>query len=344
MSSAQILSNTNFTGNTITASTQFSGSGAGLTNLARNAIDNGTVDHVVINDGSGGISSEAQLSNVRGGTGKDTSGDTGIAKVSSGTWSVATIVDADINVSAAITRTKLASGTANHVMINDGSGDVSSEAQLSNSRGGTGKDTSGDTGVAKVSSGTWSVATIVDADVNSSANITRTKLASGTANQMVVNDNSGVMTDTAFVAISGNDLDLNPTDNVVLQSKPLYYDSTKLSQTSVNTVTTTDAVATDVFSLTTIATTAYTVNFEAVAYNSTDSKSGSYSGLIRVTQGSGGTAPSVSAIVNDLSELDTEMNTTNITTATANDTFKLQVTGLASKTIRWKLIARVVGY
>jgi hypothetical protein len=55
------------------------------------------------------------------------------AKITDGT-----IVDADINSSAAIARTKLASGTANHVLVNNGSGVMSSEAQLAISRGGTG--------------------------------------------------------------------------------------------------------------------------------------------------------------------------------------------------------------
>jgi len=49
-----------------------------------------------------------------------------------------TIVDADINAAAAIARTKLAAGTADHVIINDPSGVLSSEAQLALSRGGTG--------------------------------------------------------------------------------------------------------------------------------------------------------------------------------------------------------------
>jgi len=48
-----------------------------------------------------------------------------------------TLVNADINASAAIARSKLASGSANHVIINDGSGVLSSEAQLAISRGGT---------------------------------------------------------------------------------------------------------------------------------------------------------------------------------------------------------------
>lgn len=49
-----------------------------------------------------------------------------------------TIVNADISASAAIDRSKLASGTANHVLINNASGVLTSEAQLAISRGGTG--------------------------------------------------------------------------------------------------------------------------------------------------------------------------------------------------------------
>ncbi len=49
------------------------------------------------------------------------------------------IVDADIAAAAAIARTKLASGTANHVIINDGTGVLSSEAALAITRGGTGQ-------------------------------------------------------------------------------------------------------------------------------------------------------------------------------------------------------------
>lgn len=48
------------------------------------------------------------------------------------------ILDADVAAAAAIARTKLASGTANHVVINDGSGVLSSEARLSLSRFSTG--------------------------------------------------------------------------------------------------------------------------------------------------------------------------------------------------------------
>jgi len=47
------------------------------------------------------------------------------------------IVNADINASAAIARSKIAAGTVNHVLINSGAGALSSEALLAVSRGGT---------------------------------------------------------------------------------------------------------------------------------------------------------------------------------------------------------------
>jgi hypothetical protein len=51
---------------------------------------------------------------------------------------ITNIDNADIKSGAAIDRTKLASGTNNHVLINNGSGVMSSEAQLDKTRGGTG--------------------------------------------------------------------------------------------------------------------------------------------------------------------------------------------------------------
>jgi len=52
------------------------------------------------------------------------------------------IDNADIKSGAAIDRAKLASGTADHVIINNGSGVLSSEATLAKSRGGSGQDNS----------------------------------------------------------------------------------------------------------------------------------------------------------------------------------------------------------
>lgn len=60
------------------------------------------------------------------------------------TYKAGSIVDADINSAADITRTKLATGGADHVLINDGVGEIASEAQLAITRGGTGAATASD--------------------------------------------------------------------------------------------------------------------------------------------------------------------------------------------------------
>ena len=55
--------------------------------------------------------------------------------------SLSNVKDSNIKVGAAIARSKLAAGTASHVVINDAGGVLSSEAQLTIGRGGTGQAT-----------------------------------------------------------------------------------------------------------------------------------------------------------------------------------------------------------
>lgn len=138
------------------------------------------------------------------------------------TWTCANI---------AVTRANVGTGTANHVLINDGTGLLSSEAQLAVSRGGTGQTTytDGQLLIGNSTGNTLSKATltagsgvtitngagsitiaasptsniadgsIVDADINASAAIARSKIANGTANRLVTNNGSGVMTDAAAI-------------------------------------------------------------------------------------------------------------------------------------------------
>ena len=88
-------------------------------------------------------------------TGDVTISNTGVTAIGSGV-----IVNADINASAAIARTKIASGTASQVIVNDGSGILTSEAQLSAVRGGNGQDFSSSTGFQTWSAGVASVGAI----------------------------------------------------------------------------------------------------------------------------------------------------------------------------------------
>ena len=67
-------------------------------------------------------------------TGDVTITNVGVTAIASGV-----IVNANINASAAIARTKLANGSASQVLINDGSGVMTSEAQLAAIRGGNGQ-------------------------------------------------------------------------------------------------------------------------------------------------------------------------------------------------------------
>jgi len=101
------------------------------------------------------------------------------------------ILNVHINSSAAIARSKLATGTVDHVVINDGSGNFSSEAQLAVSRGGTGSGTALNNNRVMVSSG----GAIVEA-------------AAITANRALVSDANGIpvasdITDTELGYLDG---------------------------------------------------------------------------------------------------------------------------------------------
>lgn len=87
----------------------------------------------VLNDGQIFVGNASNVATAVTPSGDVTVSNTGDIQIATGV-----IVNADISASAAIARSKLASGTANHVVINDGSGVLSSEAILAVSRGGTG--------------------------------------------------------------------------------------------------------------------------------------------------------------------------------------------------------------
>lgn len=138
----------------------------------------------------------------------------------SGSLSSSLLVDADVSSSAAITRSKIASGTnyrilanssagvmsenaaltSGHVIIADANGQLEGEAALANTRGGLGADASAFTGVVKASSGTFSAATLLNADIDAAAGIALTKLAATTASRALVSDGSGFVTPATTTA------------------------------------------------------------------------------------------------------------------------------------------------
>lgn len=149
----------------------------------------------------------------------------------SGNMSFSKISDANVDTAAAIARSKIASGTADHVVINDGSGDLSSEAQLAASRGGTGQDFSAASGVIKATAGTFSADAgiqdlddvtfttpaqddvlaldasnnvinkkIENANVAASAAIAFSKMEALTADRALITDGSGFVSASAVTA------------------------------------------------------------------------------------------------------------------------------------------------
>ena len=175
----------------------------------------------------------------------------GVTAISAGV-----IVDADVNASAAITRSKLATGTAYRIVANNSSGTLSENAAITASRAvasdangqlvasattatelgyvngvtsaiqtqldakmtnaltsanifvgngsnvATGVAVTGDIGLTNAGVASISSGVIVDADVNASAGITRSKTATGTAYRVLANNSSGVMSENAAITAS----------------------------------------------------------------------------------------------------------------------------------------------
>lgn len=84
----------------------------------------------------------------------------GSGKITSGKILDGTIVNADVNASASIAWTKLATGTISRPLVTDGSGVVTTTAYIGANQGGTAMNTSASTGFATVSAGTWAVGSI----------------------------------------------------------------------------------------------------------------------------------------------------------------------------------------
>jgi hypothetical protein len=151
-----------------------------------------------------------------------TTGDTGT--VTSTMIANGTIVDADVNASAAIAHSKLANITAGSVLLGNAS-NVPTATALS------GDVTINSSGVTAIGSGV-----IVDADVSASAEIAVSKLADGTARQLLQTDAAGTGVEwTSNVDIPGTldvtgaavfDSTANIAGNLTVDTNTLFVDAT----------------------------------------------------------------------------------------------------------------------
>jgi hypothetical protein len=124
--------------------------------------------------------------------------------------SYAKVLNADVDAAAAIARTKIASGTGNHVIINDGTGVLSSEAQLAVSRGGTGVSTSTGSGSVVLSNSPTLVGPALGTPVSGTlTNATGLPIIAGTTGTLsVARGGTGVTSSTGTGAVV---LSSNPT-------------------------------------------------------------------------------------------------------------------------------------
>lgn len=168
--------------------------------IARTKLANGTADHVLINNGSGVMSSEAQLSVSRGGTGQSTytngqilvgKTDGTLAKTTITAGSGVTVTNGDGTITIASTGSSLPGLTSANMWVGNGSG-VATAVSMS---GDATIDNAGalSIGSSKITSSHIVNGTIADTDISSSAGITRSKIASGTNYAIVTNNSSGVM-------------------------------------------------------------------------------------------------------------------------------------------------------
>lgn len=126
----------NTTGNTLTKATLTAGTGISITNGSGAITIAANYGSIPLTNGQIFIGNASNVATAAAVTGDITISNTGVTAIAAGV-----IVNADIASNAAITRSKLVNGSADHVLINSATGEMSSEAQLQPSRGGTGEST-----------------------------------------------------------------------------------------------------------------------------------------------------------------------------------------------------------
>jgi len=316
----------------------YNGAGSGLTSIPRGALVAAAPNTVVINDGAGLLSAAAQLSPSRGGTGVDTSASTGVAKIAAGVWSASAIVNADVSAGAAIARTKLASGSANYVVINNPAGVLTEEQFLAVSRGGTGQDLSG-VGVGPFvltnSSGVISAATQFTPAATPSTLVSRDVSGNFAGNV-------GTFTNLITPTISAvGDLTISPAGgDIFLGTNLVHMTPTGIpggdTMWYAGNVQTVGAASANVISIPTSSKNAYQFSVIFAAGNTGSAAAAGYSFTLRAKNTG---AVSIGAILQKSISADAALVTANVTAGVSGANVVFQVAGVAGLTINW--VARV---
>ena len=280
--------------------------------IARSKLASGTPGAIVVNNGLGVMSETAQIGAAQGGTGTNSSVANGIAHVTVGAWTYSPIVNADVDTNAAIARGKLAVGAANAVVINDGLGVMTAEAQLGAARGGTGTNSSAATGIAHVSAGAWSYSPIVASDIGTLSSITV-----GTINALA-------------------DLTLAPVGNIVFSAPTIQPASGLAGGASASYSTnlqTASNVPAALWSIAPATNSVLTVRAEIALVDTVSTDSGSYVFAFKAVNLAG--VVTVSAAILSGSILDGTTAATSVLPGSAGATAVVNVTGVAGSAVKW---------
>lgn len=220
-----------------------------------------------------------------------------------------------INVAGAV----LSTGPPNEVLINDGTGHMSSEPLLATSRGGTGINSAAASGFAKVTAGTWAVGPISGDDLGNLTTLTADQITTSTINS------AGTLTVTAPVIFTGDEHQI--PSGVIGGDSATY---------AVN-IGTLDATAATLFTLPTSSGTngaTYTIRaIISLADVTGGANTGSYDFVAKCKNLLG--SITVSNFVQQSSMLDGALVGTSITSAVVGSNVTIVVHGLAATHIIW---------
>lgn len=304
-------------------SDSYNGDGAGVYNISRSNIDPAASNTVVVNDGTGLMSSFLQLPPSYGGIGIDTSGSTGIARVTGGVWSIGPISPGDIGVVL----------QPDSVAVTDSGSNLTTVLALDSSRGGTGQDFSA------VGAGPFIITN--SGGVMSSDLIYST---ADTADTVVQRDSVGGVAVQAVSTpsiTSPGDLTLSPTGNVIMttdvvMNAVIYNGGLPGGQTIQRTVNvvTVGTVTEDILFLPTSSGpsgTSYYLKSEITAGSGAD-------GLLFSIFNRGKNLLGATTVQNSIivaQSTDAGLSTATVTVLASGINIIVRVNGVAGKTINW---------
>jgi hypothetical protein len=126
----------------------FAGNGTGLTNVATNV--SGTANYAAIYNGVGALTAISDINPDKGGTGLNSSSNTGVPRIAGGGWTI----DSTLSSPYGGTGTNTSSTTGAPYIT---AGTWSFPSLVSPATGGTGLNNTGNTGIAFVTGGAWSI-------------------------------------------------------------------------------------------------------------------------------------------------------------------------------------------